>query len=81
MRFAIEIEKGAKPTTALRTAFEALDTNVADKMDEKTLQSHIKRYFDLSSAPRTNAEWKQEIRGWFEKAFGLFIDEFREISS
>jgi hypothetical protein len=81
MRFAIEIEKGARPTVALRTAFESLDAKVADRMDEKTLLSHIKKHFGMPNAPRTNAEWKQAIRGWFEEAFGPFIDEFREISS
>jgi hypothetical protein len=81
MRFAIEIEKGAKPTAALRTAFEYLDAEVADSMDEKTLLSHIKKQFDMPSAPRTNAEWKRAIRGWFDEAFGPFIDEFRDISS
>jgi hypothetical protein len=50
-------------------------------MDEKTLLSHIKKHFGMPNAPRTNAEWKQAIRGWFEEAFGPFIDEFREISS
>jgi hypothetical protein len=42
MRFAIYIEKGAKPTAALRTASEFLDPEVADKIDIKTLLFHIK---------------------------------------
>jgi hypothetical protein len=79
MKFAIEIEKGAKPTDALRAASESLDP--AGRTNEKTLQLHIKRYFSLAKAPRTNAEWKRAIRAWYIEAFGPFISEFREISS
>lgn len=81
MKFAIEIEKGAKPTAALRTAFEFLNAEVADRMDEKTFLSHIKKHFDMRTAPRTNAEWKLAIQGWFKEVFGPFMDEFRDISS
>ena len=81
MRFAIEIENGAKPTAALRIAFESLDAKVADKMDEKTLQSHIKKFFGMPNAPRTNAEWRRAIRVWANKTYGPFIQEYRELRS
>ena len=80
MRFAIEIEKGAKPTAALHTAFEALDAKIADKMDDKTFLSHIKKFFGVPNAPRTNADWKRAIRKWFQNVFGPFVAEYREIS-
>jgi hypothetical protein len=81
MKFAIEIERGARPTQALRSAFEALDAEIADRMDDKTLQSHIKNFFGIPKAPRTNIEWKRAIRAWFENVFGPFVAEYREISS
>jgi hypothetical protein len=49
-------------------AFEYLDAKVADRIDEKTLLSHIKKFFDMPNTPRTNAEWKQAIERCFEEA-------------
>ena len=48
MRFAAEIVRGKKPPEALRSASELLDAQVADKMDDKTLLSHIKRWFETA---------------------------------
>jgi hypothetical protein len=75
------IAKGAKPAAALRSAFDGLDSTAADKMDEKTLQSHIKKFFEVSRAPRTNAGWRQVILAWAIKAFGPLVKEFRETRS
>jgi hypothetical protein len=82
MEFAMQILKGVKPTEALRSSFEVLDLAVADKMDERTLQEHIKKFFGMSRAPRTNEEWKQRLvpllRAWL---LAPFPKEFRENSS
>jgi hypothetical protein len=79
-KFAREIANGAKPTVALRSAFERLDKKMPDRNDDKTLQSHIKKYFGISHAPRTNAEWKRAIDAWMIEVFGPFAKEYREIS-
>jgi hypothetical protein len=76
--FATEIENGAKPSAALRTASEYLDKKVADKIDDKTLRSHIKKLFGVANAPRTNADWKREIRACDAIIYGPIGKEFRE---
>lgn len=75
------IAKGAKPTAALRSAFERLGAKAADKMDERTLLSHIKKFFEVSRAPRTNAGWRQAILAWASEAYGPLVKEFRETRS
>jgi hypothetical protein len=80
IRFAIEIERGAKPTAALKSAFDALDRKHVDKVDDKTLQRHIKAIFEIRDAPRTNRGWQRAIRAWYVAAFGPFEKEYREIS-
>jgi hypothetical protein len=79
--FLFEIEKGKKPTAALRSAFEVLDQEVCDKMENKTLLRHIKKFFFITEKPRTNAEWKRALHGKITEKFGPFMDEIREISS
>jgi len=79
-RFAVQIEKGEKPTAALRDAFDVLDPVIGDKMEAETLLAHIKRYFCITNAPRTNAEWKQALRAKVTEAFAPFLEEFREIA-
>jgi hypothetical protein len=70
MRFAVEIFKGAQPTAALSSAFDVLDFEVADRMDDKTLRNHIKKFFGMTVAPRTNAAWEQALRDYATSAFG-----------
>jgi hypothetical protein len=77
--FGYQISKGATPREALKSAFEVLDRDVADKMDDKTLLSHIKKIFGLSHAPRTSAEWKRVIYPWMIENFSVFVPENREI--
>ena len=77
--FGYQIAKGATPTEALSSAFEVLDQDVADKMDEKTLKSHIKKIFGLSRAPRTSAGWKRVIGPWVIENLSVFVPENREI--
>jgi hypothetical protein len=79
--FGFRISKGATPKEALKSAFEVLDRDVADKMDDKTLLSHIKKIFGLSHAPRTSAEWKRVIYPWMIVNFSAFVPENREIPS
>ena len=80
MRFAAEIADGKTPPEALRSASDLLDAQVADKMDDKTLLSHIKRWFETEHAPRTNAGWRKIIDGRMIDAFGPFAKEFRDLS-
>jgi hypothetical protein len=70
MAFALAITRGAKPADALRAAFDELDGVLADKIDTKTMLTHIKMHFDLKAAPRSNAEWQQAIRTWFQQNYG-----------
>ncbi len=78
-RFALEIVRGTKPSAALRSAFDHLDAGVADKMDDKTLMSHIKQQFGIKRAPRSNAEWNGIIKAWAFSVFGPFFPkEIRE---
>jgi hypothetical protein len=78
--FAVEIEKGAEPSAALRTASEYLDKEVADKIDDKTLRGHIRKLFGVKNAPRTNADWQREIGAWYATSFGQIRKEYRELS-
>ena len=80
MVFAVEIEKGAKPSVALHTASQSLGKKVADRIDDKTLLNKIKTFFRLKNATRTNADWKRDIRARM-KTFLLLEKEFRETSS
>jgi hypothetical protein len=80
MVFAVEIEKGAKPSVALHTASESLGKKVADRIDDKTLLNKIKTFFGLKNATRTNADWKRDIRAWSAKTFEPLAKEFRETS-
>jgi hypothetical protein len=63
LKFAIKIEQGEKPSTALINACDQhLDQARAEKIDEKTLRSWLVKAFDLKKWPRTNAEWKPIVR-------------------
>jgi hypothetical protein len=68
--FAGKIAKGNKPSDALRDASRVLDKRLYDKIDDKTLLSHIKKYFGVKKAPRTNGEWKRLIDSWYLENFG-----------
>ena len=81
IRFGQEILKGARPKTALGSAFETLDVNASDQMDEKTLQSHIKKFFGVRNAPRTNAEWQEAIGLALSRTLDPLVRGFREIPS
>jgi hypothetical protein len=58
--FAGDIENGAEPADALRNAALALDQGLME-VDDKTLQTHIKKYYGVTKAPSTNAEWSKVI--------------------
>jgi hypothetical protein len=77
--FGMEIANGAKPSDALRTAFDHLNSKSADKMDDKTLLSHIKKFYGVKSAPRNNAEWRKKIASALNAALDPLRKEFREL--
>jgi hypothetical protein len=75
--FAREIAKGASPTVAIQTAFETLAPEVADKMDHRTLRSHIKKFFEATGSLRTWEDWRDAILAW-GKRVRLLRQKFRE---
>jgi hypothetical protein len=80
MAFAHEIQKGHKPADALHNASKILRQPLADNIADKTLLGHIKKHFEMTTAPRTNAEWKKAIRAWYLETFGSLEKVFREFS-
>jgi hypothetical protein len=79
--FANAIDKGSKPTDALNEASMVLHRPVADKIDHKTLLGHIKKLYDVTKAPRTNAGWKTLLRAWYLEKFlsGNYIANYRRV--
>jgi hypothetical protein len=73
--FSSEIEKGAKPTDALHNACSVL---LIDKADDKTLRGWVKEYFELTSWPRSNAEWRAVILSQMKMLYGHFRAKIRE---
>jgi hypothetical protein len=90
IRFAIEIEKGKKPSQALRDASTnvlSADLRVDDRTllrwsnaDDRTLRGWVKKvlYLPPQNAPRTNAEWKAVLRRHFEHFYLFTEQEFRQ---
>jgi hypothetical protein len=77
LHFAIEIEKGKKPSVARRQASTFLSQSRSDKIDDKTLQRWLKDEFDLESAPRTITEWKSVMRAHYGSFYNLIQTRFR----
>jgi hypothetical protein len=77
LHFAIEIEKGKKPSVARRQASTFLSQGRSDKIDDKTLQRWLKDEFDLESAPRTITEWKSVMRAHYGSFYNLIQTRFR----
>jgi hypothetical protein len=78
--FATEIERGLKPSVALRKAAAHADlpADVAGR-DERTLWRWVVQAVGLEHRPRTSAEWKAALRIHFGY-FAVFIErESREI--
>jgi hypothetical protein len=61
--FAEAIDEGVKPSTALQKAANALPRGLLE-IDEKTLRRRIMKQFGVTSAPRTNADWKLALRAF-----------------
>jgi hypothetical protein len=78
--FAVAIGDGQKPSQALHKASETLDQPLADNIDDKTLLEHIKKFFGVKKAPRSNADWKGLIDSWYRETFGALEKKFRELS-
>jgi hypothetical protein len=76
--FAREIAKGVKPTDALHNATTILDTTTADIHDDKTLRGWVKEYFELTSWPRSNAEWRAAINRDLKRLYDYFRAKIRE---
>jgi hypothetical protein len=75
LKFAIKIEQGEKPSTALRNACnEHFDQERADKIDEKTLKGWLVKAFDLEKWPPHAAEWKLIVRKHYA-ALKTFLEE------
>jgi hypothetical protein len=74
--FAIEIvDRGQKPTEALRKAAERLPPEVADR-DEKTLWRWLMKVVDLKRRPRTNAEWRAALRSRYGVLVSFVLVDF-----
>jgi len=78
IRFAIEIEKGKKPSIARREATKYLPESRVDKIDDKTLQRWLIQVFDLANTPRSITEWKSVMRAQFGSFYNLIMAQFRE---
>jgi ABC-type oligopeptide transport system ATPase subunit len=80
IRFAIKLERGEKPSAALKNAcIETFDPKRADKIKEKTLRSWLCTEFDLKKWPRTNAEWRAIARKHYISLDTFFVDYARRI--
>jgi hypothetical protein len=77
-KFGSAIQKGYKPEDALAYAAGGLPEPLSDKIESKTLLRHIKKHFGVKNAPRTNADWKHEIRSWYFENFASLEAQFRE---
>jgi hypothetical protein len=75
--FMGEIAKGSSPSMAVQTAFETLDPKVADKMDHRTLRSHIKRFFGATGSLRRWGDWRDALLAHGE-AMRALAQKFRE---
>jgi hypothetical protein len=78
LKFATEIKKGKKPSTALASASEVLDN---DRFDDKTLRGWLLEFFEQGTWLRTNAEWKNVVRSHFGGWRELLRELSREIAS
>jgi len=78
IRFAIEIEKGKKPSIARREATKYLPESRVDKIDDKTLQRWLREIFDLANTPRSITEWKSVMRVYYGSFYNLIMAQFRE---
>jgi hypothetical protein len=77
--FADKIAEGFKPADARRIALDYLDKSPAKTIDDKTFMTHLKKFYGVKKAPRTNAEWRKLINTWYIETFGLLEKEFREL--
>jgi hypothetical protein len=75
--FATEIEKGLKPSAAIRKAAAALPDDVASR-DERTLMRWMMQAAGLERRPRTNAEWREALRSSLGAFAALLEQESRE---
>jgi hypothetical protein len=75
--FATGLEKGLKPSAALRYATAKLLPDVADH-DERTLIHWIMQNVGLERRPRTSAEWKAVLRSHIIAFIDLIEQESRE---
>jgi hypothetical protein len=82
LMFAIRLEEGEKPSTAMTSACEkVLGLERAEKIAEKTLKSWLVKVFGLKEWPAhaTADEWKLIAREHFHAVGALIEERFRRI--
>jgi len=77
--FAIEIERGEKPSAALHNAASHSDLSPeVAAHDDRTLWRWVMQTVGLEQRPRTNDEWREVLRNHFVAFNDLIEQEFRE---